>query len=205
MGGPGSGRYSWGGRTTVEACRSIDVNRLNRAGCLRPGWRGGWKWTNAEGERTAWIQLRMEDTRLVLLYRYRQVEGDWRDIEQPTPITWSPCRYGGQRPYFVCPGVVNGVSCNRRTIKLYADGPYFLCRNCYGLAYQSQRENPRDRLLSKAQGIRLKLGGSANISLPFPPKPKGMWQRTYERHQATACALEAAMWAATAEWLDSLS
>ena len=86
----------------------------------------------------------MEDARLVLLYRYRQGEGDWRDIEQPTPITWSPCRYGGQRPYFVCPGVVNGVSCNRRTIKLYADGPYFLCRNCYGLAYQAQRENRRD-------------------------------------------------------------
>ena len=38
MGGMGSGRY--GGRPVVDGCRSLDVNRLHREGCLRPGWFG---------------------------------------------------------------------------------------------------------------------------------------------------------------------
>jgi hypothetical protein len=29
-----------------------DIDRLNRAGCLRPGYRGGWKWTR-NGEQVA--------------------------------------------------------------------------------------------------------------------------------------------------------
>jgi len=38
MGGIGSGRPGGSGRDTVEACRSINVNRLHREGCLRAGW-----------------------------------------------------------------------------------------------------------------------------------------------------------------------
>ena len=45
MGGWGSGRPSGTGRDVVESCRSLDVNRLHRTDCLRPGWSGGWQWT----------------------------------------------------------------------------------------------------------------------------------------------------------------
>jgi hypothetical protein len=41
MGGFGSGRPRGTGRDTVEASRSIDVNRLHREGCLHHGWIGG--------------------------------------------------------------------------------------------------------------------------------------------------------------------
>jgi hypothetical protein len=47
MGGFGSGRPSGGGRDKVEACRSIDVNRLHREGCLRGGW-----WAAGNGAAT---------------------------------------------------------------------------------------------------------------------------------------------------------
>ncbi len=43
MGGIGSGRPSGSGRDTVEACRSLDANRLHREGCLPAGWVGGWQ------------------------------------------------------------------------------------------------------------------------------------------------------------------
>ena len=56
MGGFGSGRPSGTGRETVESCSSIDVNRLHKECCLRPG---GWQWTS-NGERVAWINLRAE-------------------------------------------------------------------------------------------------------------------------------------------------
>jgi hypothetical protein len=63
------------GRGKVEACRSIDVNRLHREGCLRAGWSGGWQWTR-DGERVAWISLRAEPSRLHLTYRVRLNGGD---------------------------------------------------------------------------------------------------------------------------------
>ena len=73
MGGLGSGLcYRWDKRETVESHRSLDVNQMNRAGVLVRGYRGGWQWWDADGERTAWIQLRMEAGRLVLSYRYRK-------------------------------------------------------------------------------------------------------------------------------------
>src|SRR3954469_274422 len=134
MGGFGSGRRSGGGRDVVEACRSLDVNRLHRAGCLRPGWSGNWLWTR-DGEQVAWIGLRAEVDLLRLLYRVRIAGGDWQEVDETVHIVRTSCRLGGDRLYFVCPGVVNGVACGRRVGKLYGAGRYFVCRRCYGLAY----------------------------------------------------------------------
>jgi len=64
---------------------------------------------------------------------------------------------------------------------LYAPGPHYACRQCYNLAYASTREAPHYRLLSKAQDIRERLGGVANIYDLLPERPKGMHHRTYQR------------------------
>ena len=178
MGGIGSGRPSYSGRDTVEACRSLDINKLNRLGCLRPGWSGGWQWTR-DGERVAYIFLRSETDRVVLSYRYRFAGGDWQEVDEPVAIVRLPCRYGGSRPYFLCPGVVNGTACRRRVAMLYASGRYFLCRHCYRLAYSSQSESAWDRALRRANKIRMKLGGEPGMVSSFPERPKGMWRRTY--------------------------
>jgi len=68
---------------------------------------------------------------------------------------------------------------------LYA-GQRFACRHCHDLAYESTRQSAPDRGIRKAQNIRERLGGSANLSLPFPPKPKGMHWRTYYRLEEEA-------------------
>jgi hypothetical protein len=180
MGGFGSGRPNGSGRAKVEASRSIDVNRLHKTGCLRPGWSGGWQWTR-DGERIASINLRAEADRLHLSYRVRIVGDEWKDVAETVRIIRVPCRFGGGRPYFICPGVVNGVPCGRRVAKLYGPGRYFLCRHCYRLAHTSQSEDPWDRALRRANKIRQRLGGDPGMAAPFPQKPKGMWHRTYER------------------------
>lgn len=180
MGGSGSGRPSGSGRSTIEACRSIDVNRLHREGCLGSGWAGGWQWQR-EGENIASINLRAEVDRLHLSYRVLVGGGEWEDVAEAVRIVRVPCRFGGTRPYFICPGVVNGISCGRRVAKLHGSGRYFLCRHCYRLAHASQREGEGDRALRRANKIRQRLGGPAGMDEPFPEKPKGMWRRTYER------------------------
>ena len=60
MGGFGSTR--WGSTSTsntVEGARLLDINRLNRMGCLQPGYWGGWEWKQ-DGQRVAWIQFRRD-------------------------------------------------------------------------------------------------------------------------------------------------
>src|SRR5262245_23319943 len=106
MGGLGSGRSAGGGRDTVERNRSLDVNRLHRAGYLRSGVAGGWQWTR-DGERVAWIGVRGTATGVRLSYRYRRNGGDWEDVDEDVTVRWQPCRFGGQRPYFACPAIVN--------------------------------------------------------------------------------------------------
>ena len=189
MGGFGSGRPSGSGRDKVEYSRSIDVNRLHKAECLTPGWTRGWQWTR-DGEQVASINLRAEADRLHLSYRVRIAGAEWESIEEPVRIVRVPCRFGGARPYFICPGVVNGIACGRRVVKLHGPGRYFLCRYCYRLAHASQSEGEWDRALRRANQIRQRLGGDPGMAAPFPPRPKGMWRRTYERLGAQAFEAE---------------
>jgi hypothetical protein len=179
MGGFGSGRPSGSGRIKVEACRSLDVNRMHKAGGLEPGWVGSWQWS-VDGEKVASIGARVGDDALHLSYRFSSGGGEWEDVAETVRIVRKPCRFGGTRPYFICPGIVNGIACGRRVAKLHGPGRYFLCRHCYRLAHASQSEDRWDRLLRRANKIRQRLGGDPGMAAPFPRKPKGMWKRTYE-------------------------
>ena len=119
---------SWLGALVPRPRRlSALLKSSRRRPCLRPGYRGGWQWMR-DGERVAWIELRRDGDLLHLSYRTGQPSGNGREIEQATPIVWKPCRFGGARPYFACPGVVNGVACSRHVTKLYSAGSYFLRR-----------------------------------------------------------------------------
>ncbi|UWQ90844.1 hypothetical protein K3727_19170 [Rhodobacteraceae bacterium M382] len=178
MGGYGSGRPSH--KQKAEGCRTLDVNRMHREGCLNNGWRGNWTWSR-DGEEVARIGFRSETGRIVLSYRISQYGGDWEPVTQRVPLEHTSCYYGGQRPYFRCPGIVNGQHCGRRVAKLYAGGRYFLCRHCYSVAYTSQSEPRYDRMLRRANKLRMALGGEPGSAHWIAPKPKGMWQRTYQR------------------------
>jgi hypothetical protein len=149
---------------------TIDVNELHRDGCLRPGWAGGLQWT-CDGEEFAAINLRADADGLHLGYRALG-GGESENLAEIVRIVRLPCRFGGARPYFICPGVMNGVTCGRRVAKLYGPGPYFLCRHCYRLAHASQTEGAWDRKLRRANKIRQRLGGDPDTAAPFPPKPK---------------------------------
>jgi hypothetical protein len=189
VGGLGSGQwYRWNKRRTIEDCRRLDVRLIHRSGVFeQPGFPFLWEWKDqAAGETTASIRLRYEPDRVVLSFRFKSGGGDWDDLEQIVPLSWTPCNYGGHRPWFLCPG----FGCGRRVAVLVAGGRRFLCRHCYRLTYASTSETEVDRLFRRANKIRGKLGGKPGMAYEFPPRPKGMHHATYERIRLEATSAE---------------
>src|SRR5688572_14199582 len=114
MGGPGSGvTYRWGARATVEGCRRIDVRQWQREGLLRGATWFTTTWTYRDGQ-TASIGVQSSGERIVLRYTSTPRDAPTVDVVETVELTWTRCAYGGTRPWFVCPGVVNGVACMRR-------------------------------------------------------------------------------------------
>lgn len=87
-----------------------------------------------------------------------------KPVEQSIAVEWTPCRYGGERPWFRCRITSNGRYCGRRVGKFYGEGKYVACRHCYGLCYESQLEDWSDRQLMRAQKLWRRLGGMASQS-----------------------------------------
>jgi len=66
MGGYGSGGWNARGRGTTADTWRLDVNGLNKAGALVPGWYGGWQWTR-DGEQVANIRIRAMEGSVALV------------------------------------------------------------------------------------------------------------------------------------------
>lgn len=180
MGGYGSGRPCKSQK--AEHFRSLNANVLRRAGALNPGWSGGWQWSN-KNEIVARIDMRAHADAIILDYRFRVAGTNWETIVQSVALAFVACHYGGERAYFRCPGLAHGRPCDRRVSKLFAAGRYFLCRHCYRISYASQSEARHDRMLRRANKLRIALGGEMGMTHCLAPKPKGMWQQTYQQKQ----------------------
>jgi hypothetical protein len=104
-------------------------------------------------------------------------------------IIWSKLRCG-YRPWFQCPG------CRKGTGRLYTDGHQWLCRSCLHLDYRSQRNQPFQRAIARAQRIRRRLGQECPwAGAPIPLPPRRMRTKTYDRLVRELQDLEARVWA----------
>ena len=99
------------------------------------------------------IKVETQRHSVTLKYRSRSYGEHWSDVQQRVAIEWTPCRFGGERPWFVCSVTANDVNCGRRVTKLYGVGRLFACRHCYRLVYASQQESAHRRGLGKSQKI----------------------------------------------------
>ena len=181
MGGFGSGKH--GGKSTTGDMHVLDIRKIARSGRLTPGQSFGWQWT-CNGEKIASINLRTDTDRVTLDYRARDRGGEWQTMNYPVRLSWTPCTYGGQRAWWLCPA----VGCGRRVAVLYG-GKIYACRHCHQLAYLTQREQPHDRAGSKADKLRDRLQWEAGILNGNGIKPKGMHWTTFERLEAEHDAL----------------
>ena len=123
MGGMGSGRRYQGGRSTTEDYRPLDVRKLHKAGLLAAGHVALWSWYS-RGELRASIQVQAEDGRVRLIYAATE-NGERRNYSYLVRLDWTPCQYGGARPWFLCPA----DGCGRRVAILFG-GAVFACRHC---------------------------------------------------------------------------
>lgn len=158
----GAGRPAW--HVKAEHCKSLDVRRFQREGCLSIGAAGTWAWRDPDtGERLASIGYRSAHGSLHLDY---SIDG----MPRPQVITISrtPCHYGGTRPWFTCP--VRG----ERVAKLYLRGGRFACRHCQRLVYASQSEDLCGRSWRRQAKVEARLEDNWG-------RPKGMHRSTYER------------------------
>ena len=101
------------------------------------------------------------------------------------PLVWASCGVVGERMRLECP------LCGRRVCVLYHLHGRVACRHCHDLWYAAQRISSAARKYLTRQKIRRKLGDYGPIpSAKLPPKPRGMWRRTYARHCAALARIE---------------
>jgi hypothetical protein len=134
-------------------------------------------WSRAEKEtgtiRDAVVGTDSSERVLFFCHHRTGPRDEWEDVQESVLLSWTACNFGGERPWFICAG----AECDQRVAILYGPRPYFLCRHCYDLSYHSQREDKMHWAFRRAQKIRERLGGSANMAKPFPERPKGMHMR----------------------------
>jgi hypothetical protein len=175
------GRDGW--RVRLENGFKLDLNRFARRGYVRPGAVSGpvgISWTNSYwghiGSAVLWADMR------------GPIEGFLRikmgELDQRIILLRQRRHFGGGQWYFMCPAM------NRRASVLWKPpgATRFSSRNSWGraVAYQSQFLSPTDRAWNTKAKINRRLceaGGFDPDDWDFPPKPRRMRWRTYERFE----------------------
>jgi ribosomal protein S27AE len=173
VGGYGSGNRLYGRRR--HSCNEylpLDIRHLEKNGALVSGRTGhiDIQW----GKKYLGLRFEAFPHVLRLYYRVAVTGGEMIETFDAIELDRTAQRLGGKRSWFKCP------RCGDRCGILYHK-ERFACRKCHRLAYASQRQSPQQRAYSQARKIRRNLGSSGSLEEPFPKKPTGMHQSTYER------------------------
>lgn len=180
MGGWGSGRT--GGRPTADMSKRIDFAWMIRTKRAVPGSLvSGTLWWTCGGESAGSISYVADMCDLenaVLRLSYTRGSGSEREeVKQLVRLTYTEPSYGGRRWWMICPYRHN------RCAKLYLPngGDRFAGRRAWKLGYRCQRVARRDRAFEKLFRLQKKLGCERGWEAGLR-RPKGMWDRTYQRH-----------------------
>ena len=126
-----------------------------------------------------WIRLRCTVT--------NQWSGKRREIDDKISLATAPLPCG-RKWWFVCPSL--GV----RVRELYLPGGarHFRSRQAYGLAYETEKLDDRERAWRKVRKCRRQLGSNPDgLGEPYPEKPSGMRPARYAYLLARLNAAEA--------------
>lgn len=137
---------------------------------------GGRRWgAGRPQERLQVQQLHCNDVRVMarLGYLLPSMKDVWvRDVL--VCLDWQPCRFGGSRPWFLCP------TCGRRCAMLYFLQGVAICIRCGKLAYPTQSMDKFERSWYRTRKIEARLGISDSRTQVLS-RPKYMREETHSR------------------------
>ena len=95
----------------------------------------------------------------------------------PLVLDWTPCTFGGRRPWWRCP------RCARRVAVVYRAHAVWGCRRCLGLVHGTTRADALDRAIRATGKLAHRLGTSWELLGRGQPvrRPRGMHVRTFAR------------------------
>jgi hypothetical protein len=168
MGGFNSGRRRT--RVMVEDCLPLDAAFLGKLNCLQGLARRRLRWVcNGKESATATIEVTLigkERPHALLKMPGLAPQTIW--------LTYTSPNLGGRRWWFQCE---SGRRC--RTLYLTPGGDRFMSRQAANIAYRSNALGFSDRIRWRAEQLRDSLPGAKYDN--YPPRPKGMHQRKYDR------------------------
>jgi hypothetical protein len=167
-------------RVCLESGLKLDLNKLRRQALVSPGAKRGavirWTYTytgeeiakgvitsNMEGTYEGWLRIQLED------------------LDQTIILVAKPRHLGGYQWYFVCP-VMNRYA---SVLWMPPGANRFCSRQAWGrqVAYASQFADPDNRAHIGQAKIKSRLIADLDPDeWDFPPKPKWMRWRTYNRY-----------------------
>jgi hypothetical protein len=117
--------------------------------------------------------------RLTLDYSTRRDgETEWTPRKEHIWLDSTPCNFGGERTWFLCP------FCQNRRAVLFSVAGVFACRTCHNLAHASTRDSETEACNRRIRRIEDRLGGDATgrgFLWRVPEKPAGMHWETHDR------------------------
>ena len=146
---------------TVDDFPRIDIRDMKRCGKLEPGASGTLSWA-CHGRLVGTVNYECHRNRLDLIQHSER---------HTVQFETTPCNYGGERQWFLCPG------CSRRVAVLCGVGGSFLCRHCHGLSYPSQNEGRLKRLIRRRQDIGKRIFERSDGR--YRRKRKGLHRQTF--------------------------
>lgn len=165
-------RWNLYNKTETDCLPELEIWWLRKQGLLggfkSAGIKWGEKWNRRESSIWISVMTMSEKNKDGVRFQYVQNDrfGNEKIFDYRAGFTTTPCNYGGERYWFLCP------LCYRRVGVLYKKGDYFRCRHCHDLTYASKNQGYSVTSMSELESMR------KNIKIKYY---KGKITRKYKR------------------------
>jgi len=139
-------------KAIAEQSNSLSIFWLKKHDYLNKNYNrniGGIKWTNemSGNENSIGFVILRDNFGTTEEKTYIELRYSWGEEKEymnyKVQLTTTPCNYGKNRYWFICPLTKNEKYCGRRVGVLYKIGKWFGCRHCGEIAYNSQMQSEK--------------------------------------------------------------